>query len=384
MAKLGEVCLVQSGGTPSRSKQEYWNNGIIPWVKISDIKSKYLNETEEFITEEGINNSSAKIFPKGTLLYTIFATLGEVCVLNIDASTNQAIAGIQIVDEKIDSDYLYYFLCSLKNQVNQIGRGVAQNNINMSILRNIEVPIPDKETQQMRSAVLSLIDKQLRMRNKQLQLLDELVKSRFVEMFGDPVYNHKGWKTQSLESICKTIVDCPHSTPRYTDEDTGYMCIRTSIVKKNVILWDKIEYISEEEYLNRIKRKKPEKGDIIYTREGAILGIAAIIDRECNVALGQRSMLLSPDTNKCISRFLSSAMNFDTFFNKVTEGVSGSASPHINVGSIKKFEIILPPLDLQNQFADFVAQVDKSKLAVQKSLEQLEILKKSLMQAYFG
>ena len=214
--------------------------------------------------------------------------------------------------------------------------------------------------------------------------LDDLIKARFVEMFGDPVYNEKGWVTKSLDEICISIIDCPHSTPSYTSEDTGYMCIRTSIVKRNKILWDEIEYIPEVEYKKRIKKKKPEKGDVIYTREGAILGIAAVIDRDCNVALGQRSMLLSPDGNYCTPEFLSVAMNFESFLASALKGMSGSASPHINVGDIKAFKMILPPIDKQEQFTAFITQVDKSKVVVQKALYEAQLLFDSLMQQYFG
>ena len=210
------------------------------------------------------------------------------------------------------------------------------------------------------------------------------MKARFVEMFGDPVANDMGWNTLPLEKACKSIVDCPHSTPSYTNEDTGFMCIRTSIVKKNKILWDDIEYIPEDEFVKRIQRKKPEVGDIVYTREGAILGIAAIIDRDCNVALGQRSMLLSPDIDKCTSAFVCVAMNSDSFLDNVLKGVSGSASPHINVGDIKAFRMIMPPVELQKQFSDFVNQVYKSKVAVQKALDETQLLFDSLMQEYFG
>jgi type I restriction enzyme S subunit len=115
--KLGDICKIQSGGTPSRSKDNYWNNGTIPWVKIKDFKDKYINNTEEFITEEGLKNSSAKMVKKGSILFTIFATLGEVAILNIDATTNQAIASINIVDERIERDYLYYYLKSIKNKI---------------------------------------------------------------------------------------------------------------------------------------------------------------------------------------------------------------------------------------------------------------------------
>ena len=113
--RLGELCNIVSGGTPSRTKTEFWNNGTIPWVKIGDIKEKYINETDEFITKEGLDGSSTKMLPAGTILYTIFATLGEVGILEIAACTNQAIAGIMINDIKqLNTDYLYYYLKSKK------------------------------------------------------------------------------------------------------------------------------------------------------------------------------------------------------------------------------------------------------------------------------
>ena len=149
-------------------------------------------------------------------------------------------------------------------------------------------------------------------------------------------------------------------------------------------MWEDIEYIPEEEYIQRIQRKKPEKGDVVYTREGAILGIAAVIDRDCNVALGQRSMLLSPDRTFCTPEFISVAMNFDSFLDNALKGMSGSASPHINVGDIKAFKMILPPISQQETFSAFVAQVDKSKSVVQKSLDEAQLLFDSLMQQYFG
>ncbi|MEE0859559.1 MAG: restriction endonuclease subunit S, partial [Acutalibacteraceae bacterium] len=146
--KLGNLCDVVSGGTPSRSKQEYWKNGTIPWVKISNIKGKYVSEVDEYITVDGLSNSSAKILVKGTIIYTIFATLGEVGILEMDACTNQAIAGITIKNDTIiNRGYLYYYLKSKKNYVNNLGRGVAQNNINMSILRQFKVPTPAIEKQ---------------------------------------------------------------------------------------------------------------------------------------------------------------------------------------------------------------------------------------------
>ncbi|EAH9987633.1 hypothetical protein I6Q15_001319 [Campylobacter upsaliensis] len=145
--KLGDICEIVSGGTPSRDKIEYWHNGTIPWVKIADVKNNVVNQTQEFITELGLENSSAKIFKKGTLLYTIFATLGETAILNIDAATNQAIAAL-IEAYDYDTKFLMYCLMSMKDYVNSLGRGVAQNNINQTMLKNFTIPLPPLKEQQ--------------------------------------------------------------------------------------------------------------------------------------------------------------------------------------------------------------------------------------------
>lgn len=182
--RLGDVCEIQSGGTPSRSKQEYWKNGNIPWIKIGDFSGKYLSQSSEFITEEGLNNSSAKLFSKGTILYSIFATLGEVTILDIDASTNQAIAGIGIKSNtEIDIDFFYSYLKSLKDEVNRIGRGVAQNNINLSILRDFKIPLPPLKTQKQIASTLDKCTSVIEKYKKMLEKYDTLIKSRFIEMF---------------------------------------------------------------------------------------------------------------------------------------------------------------------------------------------------------
>lgn len=195
---IGESCSVVSGGTPSRSKNEYWENGNIPWIKIGNIKSKYVNEYDELITEQGLNNSSAKLLKKGTILYTIFATLGEVGILDIEACTNQAIAGINITDPRITTDYLYYYLKSKKDYVNNIGRGVAQNNINLTTLKNFEIPLIDVDKQLNIVEILEKVERMICLKEKEIDDLDLLIKARFIEMFGDPIVNEKGWRTKPL------------------------------------------------------------------------------------------------------------------------------------------------------------------------------------------
>ena len=331
--------------------------------------------------------SKNKVIRKGTLTVGMGSVQIDIGILSDEKTYSVSPAYHTYKIQGIDYDYLRYCLqCRNRDMfLRYVKRGSRQGkSIDLKRWLTYKIPVysPDvqKELVEKLDKVKDIIDK----RKKQLEELENLVNSRFVEMFGDPIINDKEWNTWRLEEVCKKIVDCPHSTPSYTTENTGFMCIRTSIVKKNKILWDDIEYISEDEFIKRTQRKKPEIGDIVYTREGAILGIAAIIDREYNVALGQRAMLLSPNHDKCVSEFLCVAMNRDSFLNNVLKGISGSASPHINVGDIRNFKMIIPPINLQNQFAAFVHQVNKSKFEVQKSLEKTQLLFDSLMQEYFG
>lgn len=138
--RLNDIASITSGGTPARTNSSFWN-GNIPWVKIGDIKNKYISTTEEKISEQGLNSSSAKVFPKGTILYTIFATIGTVGILNIDAATNQAVAGVTFFGE-YSRDYMYYVLIGLKDILVSKGKGMAQMNINLTILKNTPIPIP--------------------------------------------------------------------------------------------------------------------------------------------------------------------------------------------------------------------------------------------------
>ena len=384
--KLGEIFNLQMGKTPDRHSPKFWNEGTEPWISIADLTKciKYIENTAEKITATAVDESGIKIIPKNTVIMSFKLSIGKVAITPKGMYSNEAI--MSFIDKgvlKVEPVYLYYLLMH-KDWDTGTNKAVMGKTLNKAMLSQMTVTIHGYSEQLEIIKALDTASSIITARKQQLAELDKLIKARFVEMFGDPVDNDRAWATETLNSVCSTIVDCPHSTPSYTSDNTGYMCIRTSIVKKNHIMWDEIEYIPEQEYYQRIQRKRPERGDVIYTREGAILGLAAMIDRECNVALGQRSMLLSPNAYKCLPQFLSAAMNFDSFLRKVLGGVSGSASPHINVGDIKAFAIILPPIELQEQFAAFVEQVDKSKVAVQKALDEAQLLFDSLMQKYFG
>lgn len=384
--KLSDLFNLQMGKTPSRNNAEFWSDGEYKWISIADLTKtgKYISETKELLSQKAIDESGIAVIPTNTVVMSFKLSIGKTAITSEDMYSNEAIMSFhdRHVTELLP-EYIYYLLLAQRwdEGANKAVMGMTQNKATLS---NRKVRIHSIIAQKSIVERLDKLQKLIDDRKTQLDELETLIKARFVEMFGDPIQNEKNWSRRSLEQLCHSIVDCPHSTPNYISEDTGFMCIRTSVVKKNKILWDEIEYIVEDEFNQRIQRKRPEKGDIVYTREGAILGIAAIIDRNCNVALGQRSMLLSPDSSVCTSEFICTAMNSDSFLSNALRGISGSASPHINVGDIKSFEMIAPPLELQRKFSEFNSQVDKFKVEVQKSLDEMQILFDSLMQEYFG
>ncbi len=380
--KLGELCDVVSGGTPSRSKQEYWN-GDIPWIKIGNIKSKYVSEADEFITEAGLSGSSAKMLKKGTILYTIFATLGEAGVLTIDACTNQAIAGITIKDEfVIYRDYLFYYLKSKKNYVNEVGRGVAQNNINMSILRGFEVPIRKLHEQQEITNILDKTSSIIEGRRQELDKLDELIKARFVEMFE----NGSDENTYRLEEIADIVsgITKGRKTKETEFREVPYMAV--SNVKDGYIDWTTVKTILATE--DEIRQYKLMPNDVLMTEGGDPdkLGRGAIISNPPEDCIHQNHIFrVRLDEKRVLPRYFSAYLQSPQakkYFLKAAKQTTGIAS--INMTQLRGLPTIIPTIDSQREYAEFCKQVDKSKVVVQKALNETQTLFDSLMQEYFG
>ena len=376
--KLGEICEIQAGGTPSRNKQEFWVQGNIPWVKIKDINSKYISKVEEHITDLGLRFSSAKLFSRGTILYTIFATIGEVAILDIDAATNQAIAGLHLKSEKVLKEYLYFFLLSIKNRVRNDSRGVAQNNINLTYLKNIEVPIVENSIQQEICNNLTKINQIITLRNQQLIELSNLVKSRFNEMFI--------LRDFPLKRLGELVEEVRYGTslPATLNGKYGYLRMN-NITEDGRLNIQNLKHIDVPE--KDLKKYVVSNGDVLFNRTNSmeLVGKTCIYELDFDMVIAGYIIRIRTKKNILNPRYLSEFLNFPStkkFLRNIAKGAVNQAN--INAKELQDISIPLPPLSLQNEFADFVAQVDKSQLAIQKSLEELETLKKSLMQEYFG
>ena len=383
-APLNELCTIQSGGTPSRSNTNYWNSPEIPWVKISDIKGKHITETEEYISNEGLSNSSAKIFPSGTILYTIFATLGEVGILDIDAATNQAIAGLTITSNKIKRDYLYYYLQSIKRQVTNMGRGVAQNNINIGILKQLEIPLYPPNIQSEIVCKLTYVEQLMSNRKQALTTLDTLVKSRFIEMFGD--FNIESpFPMDKLDCIADLVsgITKGRKTKETDLREVPYMAV--SNVKDGYIDWTTIKTIMATE--KEIEQYRIQPNDILMTEGGDPdkVGRGALINEVPEDCIHQNHIFRVRLDEKVSPIYFEAYLQqpfTKRYFIKSAKQTTGIAS--INMTQLRNTPVIVPPIELQNQFADFAQIADKSKFAVQQSIDTLQTLKNKLMQDYFG
>ena len=357
MARLGDMFVITSGGTPNRKKNEYYDNGTVPWVKTGDLKEKYVPFEVDCITEEGLKNSSAKRFPIGTVLVAMYgATIGACSILPYEATTNQACAAF-LPNESVLSDFLYYFLCSKKEQFIKDGVGGAQPNISASYLKNVEMSIPSFEEQQKIVESLDKVDSLLSFRKQQLAKLDELVKSRFVEMFGDPIRNTQNRPTTDFINVVKMQrgFDLPVQD-RKQDGDIPVYGSNGALDRHNVA--------------------KVHGGGIITGRSGTI---GKVYYTEGDY-WPLNTSLFSVDTygnNIIYLAYLLQMYDLSRF-------TEGTGVPTLNRNKFHNEPIIDVSPSEQEAFAAFVEQTDKSKFAVQQSLEKLETLKKSLMQQYFG
>jgi type I restriction enzyme S subunit len=202
-------------------------------------------------------------------------------------------------------------------------------------------------------------------------------------MFGSPVTNEKKWQLFTMADLCSHIVDCPHSTPKKVDYITQFPCIRTSELKGGTVQWETMQYLDENEYNIRISRLKPIAGDIVFGREGTI-GDAVILPDGYSFCLGQRTMLLRVNRTKVSNVYLHRVILSEWVRRQIDAVNVSSTVAHVNIKDFKLFIIPLPPLDLQNQFAEKVQNIEHQKELIQKSIKEVETLFNSRMDYYFN
>ena len=336
--KLGDIFEIGSGGTPSKSHPEYYG-GDIPWVKTGDLKNEYLYEVEDFITEEGLKNSSAKMYEADTVLIAMYgATIGATSMLKINACTNQACAAFK-KNEQIIPEYLYYFLRSQKEKFVKDGVGGAQPNISVGYLKKVEMELPSLEEQREIVDILDKTSDIVVKRNREINLLDDLIKARFVEMFGDPIINSKNKDTQDLKDVLVLKAGDFTAASDISEEPTEtniYPCYGGNGIRGYVA-----DYNQEGEYS-------------LVGRQGALSGNVQYAEGKFRNT--EHALLVTPIIEMNSIWLNQLLVNLD-----LKRYQTGAAQPGLSVKNLQEIPIIMVSIDEQNRYADFVHQVDKSK-----------------------
>ena len=375
--KLGEVCEIVTGSTPKSTNPDYWN-GEYKWITPAEISDDdfIIVDTQRKISKLGIEKTGLKSFPMGTVLLSSRAPIGKVAIAGCEMYCNQGFKNF-ICSNKINNEYLYYFLKSRKNFLNNIGRGATFKEISKSIISNIEIILPSYDVQCTQTQNLKKIDNLIYLRKKVIKEYQLLVKSRFNEMFGD-IFDDP-------QSKLEDHTELNPNKKELLNFNGNVSFLPMSNVSEN----GKID-LSINRNIDDVRKGFTffKDNDVIVAKitpcfeNGKGAPVFGLLN---GVGFGSTEFHVLRPKNTVNTVWLYHVTMLSKFRLEGERKMTGSGGQRrITKDFINNFKLNIPPLYLQNEFADFVVQVDKSQLAIQKSLEELETLKKSLMQEYFG
>ena len=390
--KLGELCLLFTDGDWIESKDQS-DSGIrlIQTGNIGNGEFLYKNDKAKYISEDTFKRlNCTEVFPDDILISRLPEPVGRGCIIpDIGERMITAVdCTICRVNEKlIDRKYFCYFLESntYKTQLEQHVTGTTRKRISRKNLSGVEIDIPEQAKQKEIVYKLDRVKKIIRNYNGELDLLDEAVRARFVEMFGNPVTNDMLWNIDVLKDICTKIGS--GSTPRGGKEsyiDEGISLIRSMNVHNAYFEYKDLAHITldQAEKLNNVV---VEYDDLLFNITGASVARCCVVPSDVLPARVNQHVCILRCREKINPIFLQGLLVNENYQGKLLQiAKSGATREAINKQQLESLEIMIPPLELQNQFASFVEEIDKSRSRIQKSLEASQELFDSLMQEYFG
>ena len=382
--KLGEIFELQMGKTPSRNKENYWRHGENSWISISDMKNeeKYICDTKEKITDLAVEESKIKVIPKDTVIMSFKLSIGKLAITSKDMFTNEAIMAFFPKDKvEIDNNYLFYSLKKV-NWTEGTNKAVKGLTLNKPLIASKEIFLPNMQIQKEIAKRLDIVMEILKIKRKILLQLDELSKCLFIKMFGDPILNEKKFKKGKIRD---TIVEAKYGTSKPATIGGKYPYLRMNNITYNGELdLSDLKYITLEK--NEEEKYLVEKGDILFNRTNSkeLVGKTCVFN--LNTPMVIAGYLIKLKVNKqvipeYISAFLNS-VHGKRRLHEMCRNIIGQAN--INAQELQDISILIPPIELQNQFAERVKMIEKSKFEIQKSIEETQKLFDSLMEKYFG
>ena len=372
MPRLDDVCAITMGQSPDSSTYNKECNGLPFFQGNADFGESHPS-VRMWCSEP------SKIARENDILISVRAPIGALNIANCECCIGRGLAALTVNNDICTREYLWYALSSKIDELNSKGTGSTFKAVNKSTLSETEIPLPPLDEQRHIATTLDKVTDLISKRRQQLDKLDELIKSRFVEMFGDPGGNPAKWKMERAEKHIDLLSGFPFDSTQYTQ--SGVNICGGLIIMPQRINWNDCKHwgsiVGYEEY-------SLQENDIVIALDRPWISDGfkiAMVDKEHLPALliQRTARIRAVDVNQRYLMYCFMLGSFDAHCN-----ITGSLVPHISPKDIKSFLIMIPPIELQNQFATFVDESEKTQTAISRSLEKLETLKKALMQEYFG
>ena len=364
--RLGDICEIVSGSTPKTNIREYWD-GVLDWITPAEIDDNtyIVKNSERKITEDGVKNAGLKPFPRGTVILSSRAPIGKVAIAGKEMYCNQGFKNL-ICSDKIYNKFLFWYLKSKKDFLNEMGHGATFKELSKKMVADIEINLPDKKRQEEVVEALEKLDQIIKSRKQQVYIMNTLIKARFVEMFGVPGFDNYDWELVELGNTC-------HINPKKGQDARLTKNMEVSFVPMSAVTEDgKID-------VSAVKKYDEVKSGFTYFAENDVLfakitpcmenGKGAIAKGLYNgIGFGSTEFhVLRPISGKTNPYWLYMLTTFSQFRVTASKNMTGSAGQRrVPASFLENYRVAVPPIELQEQFAAFVAQVDKSKSAIQK------------------
>ncbi len=380
---LGDVCSITGGGTPSKSNPNFYI-GDIPWATVRDMNRDNLEKTDFKISKEAVKESSTNIIPKNNVIIATRVGLGKVCIIKQDTAINQDLRGVVPKNEKLlDVNYLFYWFKSISKIIVDAGRGATVHGVTLPFVKSLQIPLPPLSIQKKivvkLDAIFSEIEKATAAAEANVKNVELLFQSYLTQVF-----------ERSGEDFLSTTLgnyydvrDGTHDSPKFYD--SGYPLVTSKNLKNGVISFEKIQYVSKDDFLSISQRSGVKKGDVLMAMIGTI-GNPVVIETDAefaikNVALFKTNINQSP-------HFLRYYLGSDYVIRKMEKDAKGATQKFVGLGYLRSFPINVPPIDIQisvvKELEDYERHTKKLLSFYLNKLNQLLSLKQSILKQAFN
>lgn len=380
--RLGDVCEILNGFA---FKSENYSDSGVRVIRITNVQKGFIEDNTPAFYPLDSRVLDKYMLEEGDLLMSLTGNVGRVAIIEqefLPAALNQRVACLRLKTDRISKGYLFHILNSdfFEQQCIQSSKGVAQKNMSTEWLKDYEISLYPKEKQKEITEILDRVRNVIACRNQELRKLDDLVRARFIELFGDVTSNPNRYPVKNFEEISVLITDGEHATPRRTEE--GIYLLSARNVLNHALQLEDVDYIDDEEYSRIARRVIPQAGDVLISCSGSI-GRCCVVPKELRFQMVRSVALIRFDStiNPVFAEWLIAS---DDLQQQIAQAATQSSQANLFQGKIRKLHGYVPPIELQEHFAAFVQRIAKSKAAVQKALDQTQLLFDSLMQEYFG